>query len=420
MNAGLANNSGNNGINHVDSLPESISKIIEEVDENDYDEFIYLHDRKDYFGKRRDFEADRDDGTFTQWFNTTMVIFYPKKAYLKLMFRDDELSYEELVRDVASYVSEFHNYTLEDEYNEAFFECVSIVENKARDRDIPRRTVKNITEHEDILIYKRYARFLRSVFVESQQKTFNKIITFTRSVPLEFILNVQFIDEESLLKFFGSSKLTFNFYQDLIQFDENSGLFKIDQILKNQFEISTVQKVHRIFVDSMLNWKENQYSIIFNREQLETILIYLAYASNVRGSESDIATFLFRQPQKLLNFSLLQFLVDLTKQDKLTKNLLKACFKTMTETFCQQLKSKVEKESPNIMKKVKAKVDPKMKLYYLKNERKITFDQGEKMTNDEIDRKFNSLDYYSRERNYDQGLFSGICLKSFKKEQIHM
>ena len=249
------------------SLPKSVSKMIEECpsktsrsrrykgnrgdkdgEQNKINEdFFYLHERKSYFQNRSKQSCDRYEGSYTGWFDSTMVIFFPKKAYLKLMFKDDKLKYRELVNAVTSYAKKY--ITDIDE----FINCLTIIENKAIQRDIPRKNVISINKlanSEEDLLYLLILTYLRSesTCIEVQKQMFSAIITKTRSIPVEFLLMdlcAPHINEESILKYFTSTRLTFSFYQDLIKFDESLGLFK--DMSGGKTILSIVQKYIKMY-----------------------------------------------------------------------------------------------------------------------------------------------------------------------------
>ena len=150
----------------------------------------------------------------------------------------------------------------------------------------------------------------------------------------------------------------------------------------------------------------------FSQEDLqliERILTYLAHTcKNINNQNSDsqtwmtanIAIFLKQQPDKLIMFSLLKHLVNLNKQGKLSRILLKACFKTMSRVYCEKLKNKAGQVSRTsnpeayIQKSSLSKAEYSIKLNFLRNEKKSKL--GPVVTHQEIDRIFDTLDWPRR------------------------
>ena len=342
-----------------------------------------------------------------------MVIIFPNANYLKLMSRDVNVSYEKLGSIGYSFVHSVRYFT---DYHDHFIRCLDVLESKAIALDLPRPTT---------LDFRHLDRFTKSVYGSSmpvhlrdQEKMHSALLKFPRTIPLEYCLSLRYVNETNILDHFTSSFsslfFTFNFYQDLISFDENTGQCLIETLLQNYQQV--IPDVHCRLVSAIFDWElhRNDY---FKEKDYHKILTYLAYTSqkyksNFDKHKRDIVSFLSQQPYEMKNFSVLKHLVKLYKQKKVSIILLKDCFKGLLFILVEKLKTRHDDSAGKfyskyyIDKNVKSKVSYKMKLKFLQEEKKVVFDPSLLMPrssssiglNAEIDKLFESLGYAKGKR----------------------
>ena len=412
-------------------LPDHVKKII------NWDETIskriYLYGSNYYFEcpDHEEYEGYMGNhaGTFDEWYNKTLLIFFPKTSYIDLIVNDTSVSPNILAEAIADLYIKKGSIPYKGLEEDVFLKYLETLDTRCYEEDtIDKILPKRLT---DLFFVRRNPeKFLVGNTPRVSLPFFRRILQMNRAIPIELSIDIAdhnfIVDSRCFLDYFNNRKqrLSFKFWKKWITFTNGkSGIdiffgttrFSRNYIAEqvNVIAINSILDLHNIEMKD--KWKINHYyksycylgllddeeksyyydddednhkkavpwrfynrkdmelndTYFTDKENLDLILKFLSsfhegFKKNKTNPEkSPIPAFLRNQPKYLINFSIIKNLLLLDQ--KLSNVQMRNCLKIMTGKFCEILKNRLNEEFyKKVERDARTRTDIDIKEIYLK------------------------------------------------------
>jgi len=261
---------------------------------------FYLYDVKKYFKKQsgREYEGymGNGGGALDHWYNKIVAIFFPKNFYKNLIAKDEMVGYYQLEGAIIDHYEKKLGLGLEFDQTDLdeLLQDMNKLNERGESENLPRPSI----DRDQIKRMIKILNFFR--FHENQSKitknVYLKLLKMRRVLPLEYLLDIRppnlDLDETHIFDHFSreleldeadkpdlpdseieieeAENFSYNFIKDLIDFQNDTNNFKIEEILKaRNYSDGTIEEIKKILAEAILdlNKTENRSTLVPKKKE---------------------------------------------------------------------------------------------------------------------------------------------------------
>ena len=265
-NTDSTNSTSSNTTTNKFPLPDQVKKIFKWNDSCKILERTYIYNSDYYFDcpDYEEYEGYQGNyaGSYDEWYNKTLLIFFPKKCYIDLIANDISISSQRLAEAIADvYENQPGGVPYSGYEEDKFLHYLRVLDNRCYEEDI----VDNILpERLTDLFFMKSKLNPKKMSVGVSMPSYREMLEMNRAMSMKLLIDIAedhfCVMPYCYLQFFNNKhRLSFNFWKEWITFSEHAD----EEVPKSGIETffkkhHIVGNVNEIAVECILNFHKNE------------------------------------------------------------------------------------------------------------------------------------------------------------------